>query len=226
MLIPHLLFAHFLADYTLQTNWLIVRKGQSWDGLALHALMVFFMSALVLAPYIRVLFLPLVAMSVVHGFQDWGKIYTGPRFRIHPFIPYMLDQFLHYITIIIMQVLFGSLLQPAPSQAELLFMSAGAVSIAVTRFYDVTWWANWLDMIPYMNRWQVWGYAERLAMVTLAAAGLAVAAPLCVLPRLVYSARIGLPIWKQARGALELVIGVIFSIGLGLVLRGILLGIH
>src|SRR5579859_3274680 len=83
LLIPHLLFAHFLADYTLQTNWLIVRKGQSWDGLALHALMVLFMSVLVLAPYIRVMALPLLVISTVHGFQDWVKIYTGPRIKIH-----------------------------------------------------------------------------------------------------------------------------------------------
>ena len=51
MIAAHLLFAHFLADYPLQTNWLIVRKGQSWDGLALHGLMVLFMAILVLPQY-------------------------------------------------------------------------------------------------------------------------------------------------------------------------------
>ncbi len=222
MLVPHLLFAHLLADYTLQTNWLIVRKGQSWDGLALHALMVFFMSVLVLAPYITVMFVPLLIMSILHGIQDWGKIYSGPRIKVHPFIPYMLDQFFHYGTILIIQALFGAMLQPAPSQAEIFVMSCGAVTIAATRFYDVTWWANWLDMIPYMNRWQVWGYAERLAMVALSAIGLWFVAPLCVLLRVGYAARIGAPVWKQRRGVLEVIIGILFSVALGLVLRAIL----
>src|SRR5688572_9110960 len=115
-----------LADYTLQTNWLIVRKGQSWDGLALHGLMVFITSVLVLYRYLDILLLPLLILSLIHTFQDWIKIYTGPRIKIHPFIPYMLDQLCHYIAIVIMQALFGAQLQPPPSHAEQLFMASGA----------------------------------------------------------------------------------------------------
>jgi hypothetical protein len=211
-----------LADYTLQTNWLIVRKGQSWDGLALHGFMVFVMSIIVLAPYFSVVFVPILIMSIVHTFQDWAKIYTGPRIKIHPFIPYMLDQVLHYTAIVILQVLIGSQLQPPPDQMEIFVMACGGVCIAVTRFYDVTWWANWLDMIPYMNRWQIWGYAERLAMVALATVGLFYVAPLCILPRLYYGWRTNTPIWRQPRGSLEMGIGVLFSIGLGLILRRLL----
>ena len=223
MLIPHLLFAHMLADYVLQTNWLIVRKGQSWTGLALHGFIVFSMSILVLPSYIALMFVPILILSLEHTFQDWVKIYTGPRIKIHPFIPYMLDQVLHYTVIIVLQALYGNQLQPPPGQAEILVMATGTVVIAVTRFYDVSWWANWLDMIPYMNRWQIWGYAERLAMVALAAIGLFFVAPLCVLPRLWYAARIGAPIWKQPRGILEIGLGVVFSIALGLVLHAIVL---
>ncbi len=222
LIVAHLIFAHMLADYTLQTNWLIVRKGQSWDGLALHGLMVFVMSIIVLPQYFPVVFVPILIMSVVHTFQDWVKIFTGPRIKIHPFIPYMLDQVLHYAAIVILQVLIGSQLQPPPDRADIFVMATGAVCISVTRFYDVTWWANWLDMIPYMNRWQIWGYVERLAMVALAAVGLFFVAPLCVLPRLWYSWRIGSPIWQQPRGTLEMGVGVVFSIILGLVLRSLL----
>jgi hypothetical protein len=218
LLIPHLLFAHMLADYTLQTNWLIVRKGQSWDGLALHGLMVFVTSVLVLYRYLDILLIPLIILSLIHTFQDWVKIYTGPRIKIHPFIPYMIDQLCHYIAIIIMQSLFGSQLQPPPTHAEQLFMASGAVAIAVTRFYDVTWWANWLDMIAFMNRWQVWGYIERLAMAALSAAGLFFVAPLCVVPRMLYAWRYDTPLWNQPRGKIELPLGVIFSIALGLVI--------
>ncbi len=222
MLIPHLLLAHMLADYVLQTNWLVARKSQGWEGLALHGLMVFVMSLLVLPAYLPVLFFPLLAMSLVHTFQDWVKVYTGPRIKIHPFIPYLIDQVLHYIQIAIVQVLFGAWLQPPPGSVEQLVMACGAAGIAATRFYDVTWWANWLDMLPYMNRWRTWGYAERLAMVALSAAGLFWLAPLCALPRLWFAWYCKHPIWKQRRGALEMGIGILFSIGLGLILRAML----
>ena len=222
MLVAHLMFAHMLADYTLQTNWLIVRKGQSWDGLALHGLMVFVMSVVVVPEYFPVVILPILIMSLVHTFQDWVKIFSGPRIKVHPFIPYILDQVLHYVAIVVLQVLIGSQLQPAPAQADIFVMALGAVCISVTRFYDATWWANWLDMIPYMNRWQIWGYAERLAMAALATVGLFFVAPLCILPRLFYAWRSGNPIWKQPRGVLEMGIGVIFSVILGLILRSLL----
>ncbi|MEP7284257.1 MAG: DUF3307 domain-containing protein [Chloroflexota bacterium] len=225
MLVPHLLLAHMLADYTLQTNWLIVRKGQSWDGLALHGFMVFLMAVMVLPGYLSVLLGPLVVLALVHTFQDWVKIYTGPRIKIHPFIPYMIDQFLHITAILILQGLVGHLMQPPPSQVEQLVMATGAVSISVTRFYDVTWWANWLEMIPFMNRWQVWGYAERLAMVALTAIGLFFLAPLCIVPRLWYAQRYDTAIWLQPHGKLEIPIGILFSIGLGLVLRAMLLAL-
>jgi hypothetical protein len=195
-----------------------VRKGQSWDGLALHGLMVFVTSVLVLYRYLDILLLPLIILSLIHTFQDWVKIYTGPRIKIHPFIPYMIDQLLHYIAIGIMQAQFGSQLQPPPSHAEQLFMACGAVAIAVTRFYDVTWWANWLDMIAFMNRWQVWGYVERLAMAGLSAVGLFFVAPLCIVPRILYAWRYDTPLWNQPRGKIELPLGVIFSIALGLVI--------
>ncbi len=226
MIIAHLLFAHLLADYPLQTNWLVVRKGQAWYGLALHGAMVFLMMILVLPGDLSVLLVPMLILTFVHMFQDWVKVYSGPRIKIHPFIPYILDQVLHYTAIIIFQMVVASQLEQlglAPSPAEIWVMALGAVVIIVTRFYDVTWWANWLDMILYMNRWAVWGFAERLAMVALSVVGLFYAAPLCVLPRLLYAQSQGMAITKQRRGSLEMGIGVVLSVGCGLVLRVLLL---
>ncbi len=36
MIIPHLLFAHLLGDYPLQSHWLVKRKAESWRGLLVH----------------------------------------------------------------------------------------------------------------------------------------------------------------------------------------------
>lgn len=222
VLIPQLLLAHMLADYLLQTNWLISRKGKRWDGLALHGAVVFSMSMLTLAPYARVVLLPIALLSLVHTAQDWLKIYSGPRLKIHPFIPYAADQISHYTQIVIVQLAVGALLIPAPSHSDVLAATVAASVVTLTRFYDISWWSNWLDMIPYMTRWRWLGYAERLSIFALSAVGLFFVAPLCVLPRLLVAWQVGQPIWGQRRGLWEMGIGVVLSVALGLLLHAML----
>jgi hypothetical protein len=215
LLIPHLIFAHMLADYVLQSNWLVARKGESWTGLAMHGGIVGFMSMMAVAPYLDVVWLPLLVLMILHTLQDQGKIRFGPRLNTHPFIPYMADQFLHYAQIGLFQLWVGSRLSHTPPSAEIAFMWAGAAVIVVTRFYDITWWANWLDMIPYLDRWRRFAYAERLSMLALSAVGLWIIAPLCLLPRLIFASASGATIWHQRRGVLEMLIGAALSIAWG-----------
>ncbi len=73
MLIPHLMFAHMLADYTLQSNWLVARKSNSWTGLVIHGGIVGFISMIAVAPYLDAVWLPLVVLMVLHTLQDQGK---------------------------------------------------------------------------------------------------------------------------------------------------------
>lgn len=223
MLIPQLLFAHLLADYTLQTNWLVSRKNQ-WDGLALHGVMVFAMSLLVLAPYVNLILIPVILLTAAHMGQDWLKVHLGPRLKVHPVYPYAADQVGHFIQIGLVQLVVAPLLIPGPTHADLLVAALGACVVALTRFYDVTWWSNWMDMFPYMMRWRLWGYTERLAMFALSVVGLAFLSPLCVILRLFAAWRAGQPIWKQKRGLLEMALGIGLAIGLGLVVRTMWLG--
>ncbi len=208
-----------LADYPLQSSWLVVRKGKGWDGLLLHGAVVGFMSLLALARYLDDVWLPLLVLISLHTIQDFLKIYLGPRIKIHAFIPYMTDQVLHYLTIIGFQVWISGSLSPGPGATEVALMWTGMAVVVVTRAYDVTWWANWLDMMPYMKRWRVIIYAEHLAMLALAAAGLWFVAPLCALPRLVIAYREDRPLWNQRRGLLEMGIGIVLSVALGVLLR-------
>ncbi|MHB8626861.1 MAG: DUF3307 domain-containing protein [Aggregatilineales bacterium] len=218
MLIPQLLFAHLLADYTLQTNWLVSRKNQ-WNGLALHGIMVFAMSIFVLAPYVSVMLIPVMFLTAAHMGQDWLKIHFGPRLKVHPIYPYAADQVGHCIQIGVIQLAVARLLIPGPRFADVLVAAIGASVVALTRFYDVTWWSNWMDMFPYMMRWRLLGYAERLAMFALSVIGLAFLAPLCAALRLFAAWRSGQPIWQQKRGTLEMTLGVGLAIMLGLIVR-------
>ena len=223
MLIPQLLFAHMLADYILQTNWLVARKGQAWDWLALHGLMVFAMSMLALARFAPIVLLPITILALLHTAQDWVKIHYGSRLKLPSIYSYMADQFSHYTMIGVTQVLIGPLLLPdAPTTGELIAAATGASVVILTRFYDVTWWSNWLDMLPYMARWRNLGYAERLTMFALTVAGLFYLAPLCILPRLFEGWRSKHPIWKERRGLWEIGLGVVLSVFVGLLVRSLL----
>lgn len=218
MIIPHLMFAHMLADYVLQSNWLVAQKSKAWTGLVMHAGIVGFAALVALAPYLAGVWAALVVLVVVHGLQDHLKIYLGPRLRVHPFVPYAVDQLAHYALIGVLQLWVGR--RVSASHGEIVFMWTGAAVVAVTRFYDVTWWANWLDMIPYMKRWRLYGATERLAMLSLAAAGGWMLAPLAALPRLVNFAQTvrqgQRPAWKRRRAGLEILLGIALSVALGI----------
>lgn len=225
MIIPHLLFAHLLGDYPLQSHWLVKRKAESWRGLLVHGGIVGFMSLVALAPYLGDVWIALVALTMLHTIQDYGKVQLGARQVVHPFVPYIGDQVLHYLTIIGIQLWIGDSLAPEPGETEIALMWTGAAVVAVTRFYDVTVWANWLDLIPYMRRWRALGYTERLSMLALAAAGAWYLAPLVALPRLVLARHEDRPIGANRRYALEMVTGAVFSIALGLGLHAVYTGI-
>ncbi|MBZ0308569.1 MAG: DUF3307 domain-containing protein [Anaerolineae bacterium] len=213
MIIPHLLFAHLVGDYLLQTNWLAVRKSQALDGLLLHGLIIYLISLLATAPYFEAVFLPITLLFVVHTFQDWLKVWSGPRLRVHLAYGYFIDQGLHLLLILGIQML----VDVDTPHAEVVFMSLGAALIAVTRFYEVSWWANWFEMIIHMNRWQVWGDVERVMMLLAAMLGPvpALVSPIFALPRLYYAWRIGNPLWKERYGLLEWGLGIVFSLCLG-----------
>jgi len=94
----YLLFAHFVADYPLQTNWIARNKGRI-GVLALHAaihlvsmLVLLAESALQLWPY-------LLALTAVHFCIDYGKNLLRKARPQWVIWPYLFDQVLHYLAI-------------------------------------------------------------------------------------------------------------------------------
>jgi hypothetical protein len=208
-----------LADYILQTGWLIKIKPTP-RGLGLHGFMVWLMSVFVLAPYLETLFIPITLMAVLHTIQDGIKLAVTPTLNkrgIHPIFAYGADQLSHYILIVLWQFWFTGNTRFDP--IESYFMTIGACVVAVTRFYEVTWWSNWFkELYDYFGRWRWFQYAERLAMLGLSALGFFWLAPLCVLPRVWVSYRTKQPIWKQPYGLAEMLLGMAICIVLGALL--------
>ena len=129
MIIAHLLFGHLLADYILQTNWLVTRKGKfivreitSWDGLLLHGFLVWIVTLSCLASHVNIVLPYVTLLALLHTLQDGLKIWISTQTDYHPFLFYILDQALHLALIVGLQALAGSQLQPGPDAAEVYLM--------------------------------------------------------------------------------------------------------
>jgi hypothetical protein len=94
----HLLFAHFLADYPLQSNWIATNKNK-FPVLALHA-GTHLVTMLVLSGSAwREIWPFLLLLSTVHMGIDKLKISFTSRRPDWITLPYLVDQGLHYLTL-------------------------------------------------------------------------------------------------------------------------------
>ena len=94
------LLAHLVADFALQPLWLVRRKRQ-WDGLLLHVgvVLVCMLMLMLGEPNTRSLWPTMVGISVVHLAADRWKVRYADRLFRPPFVPFLLDQGLHLVTI-------------------------------------------------------------------------------------------------------------------------------
>lgn len=131
----YLLFAHFVADYPLQTNWIARNKGRI-GVLALHAaihlvsmLVLLAESALQLWPY-------LLALTAVHFCIDYGKNLlrkARPQWVIGP---YLFDQVLHYLAIgaITAWIASNGVLFTLPFHSSMVIYATGYIMVTIAWF--------------------------------------------------------------------------------------------
>ena len=226
LVIPHLVLSHLIADYVLQTDWLANRKGsfsfrhpRLWDGLLLHGTLVWLVSLAIMPEQLNRLWPYITVLALVHTFQDAMKSTFSAHIKLPSVIPYFIDQGFHLTAIILFQIAVTGLVVPQPGHPEITLMLFGSALIGVTRFYEVSWWSNWLAIYPIMRRWRWWSYTERIAILLLSYAGLWWLAPLAVVPRLAATRRQGEFWLDQPFGWADLLLGTAFSVILGLILR-------
>lgn len=94
------LLAHLVADFALQPLWLVLRKRR-WDGLLIHVGVVLacMLALAVVEPGVRGLWPAMLGISAVHLAADRWKVRYADRLFRPPFVPFLLDQGIHVITI-------------------------------------------------------------------------------------------------------------------------------
>lgn len=176
LLLP-LILAHFLADYPLQSNWLVAYKTKKFAGIVLHSFTHVVTTILVCLPFVGSgkLWLGAAFIFVTHNFLDEGKVVLNRRHPKHLFLWYVLDQIGHLLTITgvvwaagpIVPTLSGSWINFYTNTTLLKFV---LILVLVTFFYDVTrWtWRNAKKPQPYIRDW---GLMARNAILVFIAYG-------------------------------------------------------
>lgn len=129
------LLAHFLADYPLQTSWMVANKGRL-PALALHAGTHFIVLLVVLSPEWAAVWPYCLVLALVHMLIDRGKIALSTIRPQWVTLPYLIDQLLHYLTMAAVVWWIGQ------TQPDLDPFLSAAVAIFITGYLLVTYvWA-------------------------------------------------------------------------------------
>lgn len=95
-----LLLSHLLADYPMQTDWMVQAK-RTWPGLTLHVTVHFVVMLLVTLPTTGTIWLQLLALAGLHFAIDSFKNFLTRQWPNWIVGPYFFDQFLHILSILL-----------------------------------------------------------------------------------------------------------------------------
>jgi len=102
-----LFLAHLLADYPMQTDWM-VRAKRTWSGLSLHVGIHFVVLLLLVWPATRLVWPQLLALAGLHFAIDSFKNFLARRRPGWVVGPYLFDQVLHLTSIWLVAAWIGS----------------------------------------------------------------------------------------------------------------------
>jgi len=162
----HLILAHFLADYPLQSGKMVKYKYKSLIGLFLHTIMHVVVISLICLPFLysaKVLW-SLIVIFISHLLIDRAKI-ACEKFcpKINKFIFYALDQLLHILILLYVSLYFIGKAEPGMTGDWYAYYSDSTligfilIFILCTYFYDVTKWTflNSIKPIPYKRDYKL-----------------------------------------------------------------------
>jgi hypothetical protein len=144
-----LLIAHFLGDFTFQPNkWIKRRNTNSIKSkyLYYHILVHFALLLLFFTNDLRNYFPGIIAIIILHYSIDVAKIYLSKKTVLSEFKLFLIDQFLHILTIILVCNYYFPIefeLQDLVSEKILLIIAATILIISVTPIIIKIFFQRW-----------------------------------------------------------------------------------
>lgn len=132
-----LLLAHFIADYPLQTNWIVVNKTRS-GVLFLHVLIHFLVSMIFVLIYAHEVWPFVVLLAIIHFLIDTSKKYfneTRPNWVV---ALYFIDQSIHLVSLVFIAVLMGNYSGISPFVLKPLWLIALIAYLVVTYVWYIS----------------------------------------------------------------------------------------
>lgn len=171
----HLLAAHFIADYPLQSNKLIKYKRKRILGVVLHSLIHLVISCLLVLPFFSYkVFWGIVVIFIAHVIIDETKGLLCKYTKINGFLLYIVDQIVHVVTVYLVAVYFigktailssGSWVSLYTNQSIISFI---LILVLVTYFYDVSKWTFFNHKNPHPYKRDYKGMIRNAVIVIIA----------------------------------------------------------
>ena len=132
-----LLFAHLLADYPLQTNWIVINKNKI-PVLFLHVSIHFLVSLIFVLIYLPGAWPFLILLTGIHFLIDTGKNFVNKSKPNWVVVPYFIDQFLHLISIFVVANLIARFSNIPPYAIQPLWLIVSIAYLVVTYVWYIS----------------------------------------------------------------------------------------
>jgi hypothetical protein len=132
-----LLFAHLLADYPLQTDWIVMNKNRS-AVLFLHVSIHFLVGFIIVLIFVPRAWPFVILLSGIHFLIDSGKNYVNKSKPNWVIAPYLLDQIIHISTIIIVANLIAEFTNVLPYAIQPLWLIVLIAYLVVTYVWYIS----------------------------------------------------------------------------------------
>jgi hypothetical protein len=129
----NLLLAHFIADYPLQSSWMVRNKKHIWV-IGLHSAIQLTVMGVLVYPQTRRVWPALLLVAGLHFLIDLGKIQLARQRPKWVALPYFLDQALHFAILGLVAFLWAP-----ENPADLLLPPRWAIYIAAFLAVTYVW---------------------------------------------------------------------------------------
>ncbi len=132
-----LLLGHLLADYPLQTNWIVANKNRT-GVLFLHILSHFIITLVVVLVYAPQAWIFVILLAFLHFIIDMGKKFINGIRPNWVVAPYFIDQIIHFVSILFIATLMATQTGIPPFELKPFWLIALITYLVVTYVWYIS----------------------------------------------------------------------------------------